>query len=115
MNNLNLVWNKCFSVLHKGCRLFIKIRNQFARSAYCGRYKVIPIRTEIIKFYEVIGSDYMDAVIWQKVTTCNTIGGATVMGSYPYLRNGVAKLNYEFILIFKKHGKLPEASREIKK
>jgi len=30
----------------------------------------------------------MGAIIWQKVTTCNTTGGATIMGLYPYPRNG---------------------------
>jgi len=114
INNLNLVWNECFRVLHKGCRLCINIGDQFARSVYYGRYKVIPIRTEIIKFCETIGFDYMGAVIWQKVTTTNTTGGATVMGSFPYPRNGILKIDYEFILIFKKQGALPKVSREIK-
>ena len=44
INNLNLVWNECHRVLHKGCRLCINIGDQFARSVYYGRYKVIPIR-----------------------------------------------------------------------
>lgn len=114
INNLNLVWKECHRVLHKGCRLCINIGDQFARSVYYGRYKVIPIRTEIIKFCETIGFDYMGAIIWQKVTTCNTTGGATVMGSYPYPRNGILKLDYEFILIFKKYGKPPKVNKEIK-
>ena len=114
INNLNLVWNECHRVLHKGCRLCVNIGDQFARSVYYGRYKVIPIRTEIIKFCETIGFDYMGAIIWQKVTTCNTTGGATVMGSFPYPRNGIIKLDYEFILIFKKYGDSPEVSKDIK-
>jgi len=114
INNLNLVWNECHRVLHKGCRLCINIGDQFARSVYYGRYKVIPIRTEIIKFCESAGFDYMGAIIWQKVTTCHTTGGATVMGSYPYPRNGILKLDYEFILIFKKYGNPPKVNKEIK-
>jgi site-specific DNA-methyltransferase (adenine-specific) len=114
VNNLNLVWNECFRVLHKGCRLCINIGDQFARSVYYGRYKVIPIRTEIIKFCETLGMDYMGAVIWQKVTTTNTTGGATIMGSFPYPRNGILKIDYEFILIFKKLGDAPKVSREKK-
>jgi site-specific DNA-methyltransferase (adenine-specific) len=114
INNLNLVWNECHRVLHKGCRLCINIGDQFARSVYYGRYKVIPIRTEIIKFCETVGFDYMGAIIWQKVTTCNTTGGATIMGSFPYPRNGILKIDYEFILIFKKHGIPPNVSRDIK-
>jgi len=114
INNLNLVWNECRRVLHDGCRLCINIGDQFARSAYYGRYKVIPIRTEIIKFCESAGFDYMGAVIWRKVTTCHTTGGATVMGSFPYPRNGILKLDYEFILILKKPGQAPKADRERK-
>ncbi len=114
INNLNLVWKECHRVLHNGCRLCINIGDQFARSVYYGRYKIIPIRTEIIKFCETIGFDYMGAIIWQKVTTCNTTGGATIMGSFPYPRNGIIKLDYEFILIFKRLGNPPTVNREIK-
>jgi len=114
INNLNIVWNQCHRALKKGCRLCVNIGDQFARSVYYGRYKVIPIRTEIIKFCETTGFDYMGAIIWQKVTTCNTTGGATIMGSFPFPRSGILKIDYEFILIFKKLGTPPKASREIK-
>ena len=93
INNLNLVWNESYRVLSPGCRLCINIGDQFARSVYYGRYKVIPIRTEIIKFCETIGLDYMGAIIWQKVTTTNTTGGAS---------------------IFKKPGALPQPPKNIK-
>ncbi|MFA5310272.1 MAG: site-specific DNA-methyltransferase [Candidatus Paceibacterota bacterium] len=114
INNLNLVWSECNRVLHDGCRLCINIGDQFARSVYYGRYKIIPIRTEIIKFCETIGFDYMGAVIWQKTTTTNTTGGATIMGSFPYPRNGIIKLDYEFILIFKKQGEAPKIDKKVK-
>jgi len=114
VNNLNLVWNECRRILHKGCRLCINIGDQFARSVYYGRYKVIPIRTEIIRFCESAGFDYMGAIIWQKVTTTHTTGGATVMGSFPYPRNGILKIDYEFIMLFKKYGSPPKVSKEIK-
>ncbi len=114
INNLNLVWQECYRVLHKGCRLCVNIGDQFARSVYYRRYKVIPIRTEIIRFCETLGMDYMGAIIWQKVTTTNTTGSATVMGSFPYPRNGILKIDYEFILIFKKLGAAPKVSREVR-
>lgn len=114
INNLNLVWKECYRVLHNGCRLCINIGDQFARAVYYGRYKVIPIREEIIKFCENVGFDYMGAVIWQKVTTSNTSGGGVQMGSYPYPRNGILKIDYEFILIFKKLGDAPRPSAENK-
>ena len=114
INNLNLVWQECFRILKPGCRVCVNIGDQFARSVYYGRYKVIPIRTEIIKFCEISGMDYMGAIIWQKVTTCNTSGGASIMGSYPYPRNGILKLDYEFILLFKKPGAAEKVEKEIK-
>lgn len=111
VNNLSLVWQECRRVLHPGCRLCVNIGDQFARSVYYGRYKIIPIRAEIIKFCEAAGFfDYMGAIIWQKVTTTNTTGGATIMGSFPYPRNGIVKLDYEFILLFRKPGKPPRVS-----
>ncbi len=115
INSLNNVWRECFRVLQPGCRMIINIGDQFTRAVTYGRYKIIPIREEIIRFAESIGFDYMGAIIWQKKTTMNTTGGASVMGSYPYPRNGLIEIDYEFILIFKKLGKtLNNISAEIK-
>lgn len=114
INNLNLVWKECNRVLSDGCRLCINIGDQFARSAYYGRYKVIPIRTEIIRFCESLGMDYMGAIIWQKTTTMNTSGGGAIMGSFPYPRNGILKMDYEFILLFKKLGNAPKPTQQQK-
>ena len=114
INNLNLVWNESYRVLANGSKLCVDIGDQFARAVYYGRYKVIPIRTEIIKFCESIGFDYMGAIIWQKKTTSNTTGGASLMGSYPFPKNGILSIDYEFILIFKKLGTPKKPSKELK-
>lgn len=114
INHLNLVWKECYRVLDNGSRLCINIGDQFARAVYYGRYKVIPIRTEIIKFCEAIGFDYMGAIIWQKRTTSNTTGGASLMGSYPYPKNGIISIDYEFILILKKLGAHMKPTKKIK-
>lgn len=114
INNLNLVWKECFRVLHDGCRLCINIGDQFARSVYYGRYKVIPIHSEIIRFCETVGFDFMGQIIWQKATTMNTTGGGAVMGSYPNPRNGIVKLDFEYILLFKKQGIAPKPTPEQK-
>ena len=114
INHLNLTWQECFRVLHKGCRLCINIGDQFARSTYYGRYKIIPIHSEIIKFCEMIGFDFMGQIIWQKATTMNTSGGASIMGSYPNPRNGIVKLDFEYILLFKKQGNAPKPTKEQK-
>ena len=112
INNLNLVWTECYRVLSGGCRMCVNIGYQFARSVYYGRYKVIPIRDEIIRYCEALGFDYMGSIIWQKAPVSG--GGTLVMGSYLYPRNGLITFDYEYILIFKKLGTPPEISPEIK-
>jgi site-specific DNA-methyltransferase (adenine-specific) len=94
--------------------LCINIGDQFARSVYYGRYKVIPIHSEIIKFCETTGFDFMGQIIWQKQTTMNTSGGGAVMGSFPHPRNGIVKLDFEYILLFKKQGNAPKPTAEQK-
>jgi len=94
--------------------LCINIGDQFARSVYYGRYKIIPIHSEIIKFNETAGFDFMGQIIWQKTTTMNTTGGGAVMGSFPHPRNGIVKLDFEYILLFKKQGNAPKPTKEQK-
>lgn len=116
INHLNLVWAECYRILQPGRRLCINIGDQFARSAYYGRYKVVAIHSEIIRFCEAIGFDYLGSIIWQKETNMHTSGGAKVMGSYPFPVNGYVKIDFEHILLFKKQGKGPaptKAQREL--
>jgi DNA modification methylase len=114
LKDLYRVWMECFRVLREGARLCLNIGDQFARAAVYGRYKVIPLHAEFISQCEQIGFDFMGSIIWQKKTTMNPSGGATVMGSYPFPPNGLVEIDYEFILIFKKPGPSKKVSREIK-
>jgi len=114
INDLNSVWKESYRILHKGCRLCINIGDQYTSTSKFGRHKIIPIRADIIKSCENIGFDYMGAIIWQKLANSHPSGGASIMGSYPYPRNGLMKLDYEFILVFKKLGDSPKVSKEIK-
>lgn len=111
VNSLNLVWAECTRVLHPGCRLCINVGDQFARAIHYGRYKLISIQSEIIRCSEALGLDYMGTIIWQKVTTTKTTGGAAIMGSYPHPRNGMIKVDYEHILLFKKQGQGPKGTK----
>jgi len=114
LKDLYRVWKECYRVLEDGRRLVINIGDQFARSLIYGRYKIIPLHSEIINQCEQIGFDYMGSIIWQKKTTMNTTGGANIMGSYPYPPNGMIEIDYEYILIFKKPGKSKKIPKEIK-
>jgi len=112
--DLTRVWSECARVLKPGRRLCINIGDQFARSIIYGRYKIIPLHSEVIAQCESLGLDYMGAIIWQKKTTMNTTGGAVIMGSFPHPPNGVVELDYEYILLFKKPGKSPVIAPEQK-
>jgi len=114
LKSLYYVWEECYRVLRRGGRFCLNIGDQFARSIIYGHYKVIPIHAEFIAQCEQIGFDYMGSIIWQKKTTMNTTGGATVMGSFPYPPNGIVEIDYEFIHIFKKPGESKRVPREIK-
>ena len=104
LKNLYLVWEETYRVLKPGSRLCVNVGDQFLRAIIYGRYKIAPLHSEIIMQCEKIGFDYMGSIIWQKKTTMNTTGGASVMGSYPYPPNGLVEIDYEFIMIFKKPG-----------
>lgn len=113
LKSLYSVWKECYRVLKPGTRMCINIGDQFLRSTVYGRYKIAPLHSEFITQCEQIGFDYMGSIIWQKKTTMNTTGGASVMGSYPYPPNGLVEFDYEFIIIFKKQGSR-SVPREIK-
>jgi len=115
LKDLYRVWAECYRVLKPGRRLCINIGDQFARSIIYGRYKIIPLHSEMISQCENIGLDFMGSIIWQKKTTMNTTGGAAIMGSYPYPSNGMIEIDYEHILIFKKPGDSIKMDPEIKK
>lgn len=114
LKDLYRVWKESYRVLKPGRRLCVNIGDQFARSIVYGRYKIIPLHAEVISQCELIGFDYMGAIIWQKKTTMNTTGGATIMGSYPHPPNGMIEIDYEYVLIFKKPGKEEKVPDEVK-
>lgn len=105
LKSLFLTWKETYRVLKPGTRLCVNVGDQFLRASQYGRYKIVPIHSEIINQCITLGFDYMGSVIWQKKTTVNTTGGANLMGSYPYPRNGLLEIDYEYILIFRKPGK----------
>lgn len=113
-NDLYRVWKECHCVIKPGRRLCINIGDIFTQTSVYGRHKVIPIHAKYISQCENIGFDYMGSIIWQKRTTINSTGGASVLGSYPYPSNGLVEYNYEYIAIFKKLGKSEIPSIDVK-
>ena len=100
---LKEVWKECFRVLEPQCRMVINVGDQYLRAIEFGRYRILSIASQIINDCIEMGFDFLGDIIWQKVSTTNTTGGCTLMGSIYYPRNGLLTYDYEHILIFKKH------------
>jgi len=100
---LKQVWSECYRVLEPQCRLVINIGDQYLRTSEFGRYRVLSIASKIISDCLELGFDFLGDIIWQKISTTNTTGGCTLMGSIYYPRNGLLTYDYEHILIFKKY------------
>jgi len=100
---LKQVWSECYRVLEPQCRMVINIGDQYLRTSEFGRYRVLSIASKIISDCLDLGFDFLGDIIWQKISTTNTTGGCTLMGSIYYPRNGLLTYDYEHILIFKKY------------
>ncbi|MCX6650041.1 MAG: site-specific DNA-methyltransferase [Methanomassiliicoccales archaeon] len=116
IDNLNIVWAESIRVLHPGCRLCINIGDMYLSATKMTPYQIVPIHAMIVNSIARNHSDsvvYLGSIIWQKISTTNTSGGANVMGSYGRPRNGYLSLDYEYIAIFKKVGDPPKVSKEV--
>jgi DNA modification methylase len=110
---LGNVWSECVRVLIPGCRLCINIGDQYLRanSKENRPYQIIPLHAFLVNNIMQSHTDnliYLGSIIWNKIPTTKTSGGASVMGSYGYPRNGYVSYNYEYIAIFKKRKKRGE-------
>ena len=112
IKKLSSVWSECIRALKPGCRLCINVGDQYVRSNEDTPYQIIPLHAYIVN--DILNNFrrkkivYLGSIIWQKIPTTNTTGGASVMGSYGYPRNGYVSYNYEYIAIFKKLGPSPK-------
>ncbi|MFX1590994.1 MAG: DNA methyltransferase [Promethearchaeota archaeon] len=114
-HRLKNVWTECFRALEPQCRMVINIGDQYLRTKDYGRYRILSIQSKIIEDCQRIGFDFLGDIIWQKVSTTNTTGGCSLMGSIYYPRNGLLTYDYEHILIFKKpHGEARKVDYKIK-
>lgn len=101
-----------------GCRLCINIGDQYLRADGKTPYQIIPLHAYMVNSIMNKHIDeilYLGSIIWKKIPTTKTSGGASVMGSYGFPRNGYVSYNYEYIAIFKKKGIAPKPTPEIKK
>lgn len=115
LNDLSGIWSECHKILSPGCKLVINIGDQFIRAKdNNGVYEIIPIHKDIIECCQKLGFIFLGNIIWQKISTTKTTGGCCWMGSIYYPRDGYVTYEHEYIMLFKKAGKAPNASKEMK-
>lgn len=119
IQSLLKVWRKCFKALEPGCRLVINIGDQYIKSKKGNPYHIIPLHSMIVnsiltdqRISDVI---YLGSIIWEKISTTKTSGGASVMGSYPHPRSVYPCFENEYIAIFRKLGRTSPPSEISKK
>lgn len=110
IKSLATVWELCFSVLDPGCRMVVNIGDQYVRATKGTPYQIVPLHAVVVN--SVLNAKkasflYLGSIVWRKVSTTRTSGGASVMGSYPYPRAVYPCFENEFLAIFRKPGTSP--------
>ncbi|MFW6189548.1 MAG: DNA-methyltransferase [Planctomycetota bacterium] len=114
LGDLERVIEECHRVLHPGCRAAVNIGDQYLRASEHGRYRVKPIPADIIGLARDIGFDFMGNIIWEKISTTQTTGGGSWMGSVYYPKDGHVTYEHEYIILLRKRGRWPRPPAEQK-
>lgn len=112
LNDLRRVLEECYRVLHPGCRAAVNTGDQYLRAKDHGRYRVQPIPADVIAMGRGCGFDFMGNIIWQKISTTNTTGGGSWMGSTYHPRDGHITYEHEYIILFRKPGDWPRPNEQ---
>lgn len=116
LESLRQVLAECLRVLHPGCRAAVNIGDQYLRATEHGRYRVLPIPGDLTRLGMDLGFDFMGSIVWRKISTTQTTGGGSWMGSTYYPGDGHVTYEHEYIVLLRKPGRRPpvrdEARRE---
>ena len=100
-------------VLGPGCRAAINVGDQYLRASEHERYRVMPLPSYLATIGIEVALDYMGGIIWNKISTTRTTGGCSLMGSMYYPKDGHVTYEHEFILLFKKPGKIKRPAKDV--
>ena len=81
-----------------------------------GNFYVIPHHIRVIESMLEYGAQYLNPIIWRKISNCSSQFGANprFCGTYPYPKNCHVPSEIEFILHFRKNGLPQKPSKKIK-
>lgn len=107
LDELNIVWERCFELLAPGGRVICVVGDVcLSRRKNGGRHTVVPLHASIQEQCRRIGFDNLSPIIWHKIA--NAVfeadrGSGGFLGK-PYEPNGVIKNDIEYILMERKPG-----------
>ena len=117
LQELDKVWEHCYSALVPGGRLICVIGDVcLSRKKNKGRHTVVPLHASIQEHCRNIGFDNLAPIIWYKIAnaTYEVDGGGGFLGK-PYEPNAVIKNDIEFILMERKSGgyRKPDVAKRV--
>jgi modification methylase len=119
VNSLRRVWRNCYRALVPGGRMAVNVGDQYLRGIKGRPYQIVPVHSLVVNDLMCDNQakfDFLGSIVWRKVSTTNTSGGASVMGSYPFPRSVYPCFENEFIALFRKPGEAPrplESTKEL--
>lgn len=118
IDQLDLVWQKCYRALVPGGRLICVVGDVcLSRKKNDGRHTVVPLHASIQEHCRRIGFDNLAPIIWHKIANAvhEVENGAAGFLGKPYEPNAVVKNDIEFILMERKPGgyRAPEPATRI--
>lgn len=117
LEELDLVWKRCFDALVPGGRLICVVGDVcLSRRENGGRHTVVPLHASIQEHCRKLGFDNLAPIIWHKISNAayEVDGGSGFLGK-PYEPNAVIKNDIEFILMERKPGgyRAPDISTKV--
>lgn len=112
LESLRMVFAECARVLAPGCRLCVNLADRFLSAGAFGHFQVLPVRDDVSRILRSLDLHPMGTVIWQTAAPGRPGPGPGVMGSWPYPRNGILRIDYESLLLFRRPGETPPPSAE---
>jgi modification methylase len=110
LKSLRRIWRNCYGALVPGGRMAVNVGDQYLRGVKGRPYQIVPVHSLVVNDLMCDNEarfDFLGSIVWRKVSTTNTSGGASVMGSYPFPRSVYPCFENEFIALFRKPGEAP--------
>lgn len=111
VEEMNQTWSLCVRALKPGGKLCINVGAIPVSKQVLGYRHMLDPLSDFSLFLRQDGRAYLFAQIaWEKVASARV----TAFGTYPYPPGMLVSQNFEYIWVWRKHGKMPPADRALR-